>query len=186
MNDHLCQICSSTNHVDEHHLDCRRGAISPETVPLCRRCHQTYHIWGVGAFSPDTTAKAVEIENRRREILRSLPVDHPERRRAEHLGIIEPLKLEEVRRSRYWYRKWGIKPPRKERISREEITRLPFKLPRKPPLCGEDWLREHLNSHTPEEIQALAIEVSCDGRKVTRVEASSKRGTLKKMLREMR
>jgi len=179
----LCWVCGSGNHVDEHHIDCRKGELSSETVPLCRRCHQTYHIWGVGAFSPDTTEKALELENKRREILRSLPSDHPQRRRAEYLGKIQPLKLEDVRRSTYWYRKWGIKPPRKEKVI---AAVAPFKLPQNPPLCGEDWLREHLNDHTLEEIRTLAIEVSYGGRHLARVEVGSKRGALKKTLKEVR
>ncbi len=177
-----CWICNSDNHIDNHHYDCLRGVLSPETVPLCRRCHQTYHIWGVGAFSPDTTEKALEVENKRRDILRSLPPDHPQYRRAEHLGTLSPLKLEDVKRSGYWYRKWGIKPPRKERI-REKAVR--FTLPKWPPLCGEDWLREHLKDHPQEEIGALAIVVSYGGRQLATAEANSKKGTLRKILREV-
>jgi len=126
---------------------------------------------------------ALELENKRREILRSLPSDHPQRRRAEYLGKIQPLKLEDVRRSTYWYRKWGIKPPRKEKVI---AAVAPFKLPQNPPLCGEDWLREHLNDHTLEEIRTLAIEVSYGGRHLARVEVGSKRGALKKTLKEVR
>ena len=42
-------------------------------VPLCRRCHRTLHDWDIGTFSPDTTEKALEVENKRREI-RGLPI----------------------------------------------------------------------------------------------------------------
>lgn len=123
------------------------------------------------------------MENKRREILRSLPADHPEYRRAEYLGTLSPLKLEDVRRSGYWYRKWGIKPPRKERVKAKAVA---FKIPNDPPLCGEEWLRNHLNDHTSEEIGALAIEVSYGGRQLAPVEASSRRGVLQKALKEVR
>lgn len=175
-----CYICPSDKFVDDHHLDCLRGQLSPETVPLCRRCHVTYHTWGVGAFSPDTTEKALEVENKRREILRLLPSDHLQRHRAASLDELEPLKLEDVKRSGYWYRKWGIKRPKRER---ESGQRMPFKMPNSPPLCGKDWLTEHLADHTPEEIAALAIEVACDDRWPEPVTLVDKRGTLKKILR---
>jgi len=163
----VCWICGSGNHVDEHHLDCLRGKLSSETLPLCRRCHQTYHTWGVGAFSPDTTEKAVVVENKYREILRSLPADHPERLKAESRGQLNPLKLEEVKRSRYWYRKWGIKPPPREKqghIEQRHIVK--FRLPNSPPLCGEEWLSQHQRDFTPEDIAALGIEIACDGRQI--------------------
>lgn len=31
------------------------------------------------------------------------------------------------------------------------------------PLCGSEWLREHLRDHTHTEIEALTIELSIDG-----------------------
>jgi len=140
----------------------------------------TYHVWGVGAFSPDTTEKAMEVENKWREIMRSLPPDHPQRRRAEQLGQLSPLTLGDVKRSRYWYRKWHITPPR-----REVGTKLPsFKLPNSPPLCGEGWLARHLKDHTAQEIGALAIEVACDGRWLSPV-SMAERGKLRKMMREV-
>jgi len=159
-----------------------KGALSPETVPLCRRCHRTYHDWGVGAFSPDTTEKALEVENKRREILRSLPSDHPlyQSLRFSRQEAQTPLKLEDVRRSRYWYKKWGITPPRRERVKR-----VPLKMPSSPPLCGEDWLRTHLADHTPEEIAALAIEVGCDHRWLPPVSLAAKRGTVKATVRSL-
>lgn len=179
----LCWICSSDKYVDEHHYDCQRGKLSTETVPLCRRCHTTYHIWGVGAFSPDTTERALEVENKRREILRSLPPDHPEYRRAEYIGILSPLKLEDVERSPYWYKKWGIKPPRKER---EKAKAVAMRLPNSPPLCGDDWLEEHLNDHSLEEIGALTIQVSRDNKQLPTVSVADKKRTLKKMLKEVK
>ena len=178
-----CSVCSSNRFVDDHHYDCRGGELSPETLPLCRRCHQTYHIWGISAFSPDTTEKALVIENRRREILHSLPPDHPQRRRAQYLGELSPLKLEDVRHSRYWYRKWGIKPPRKEK-ERVFTQKMLFRLPMSPALCGEEWLCQHQKDYTPEEIGALTIEVAYDDRQLLPVSLADKRGVLKKVLRE--
>lgn len=139
-----CWICGSNKHVDEHHYDCEHGKISPETVPLCRRCHQSYHIWGLGAFSPDTTEKALEMENKRREILRSLPLSAPEYRRAEYLGILSPLRLEDIKRFDYWYKKHGIKREHSVPSAKAKGTQTPaypFHLPKNEPLCGWDWVQ---------------------------------------------
>ena len=87
----FCYICGSTHFVDKHHYDCKEGSISPETVPLCRRCHRTYHDWGIAAFSPDTTERALEVENKRRLIY--------------HLPL---MKMTDIQRSSYWGKKWGI------------------------------------------------------------------------------
>ena len=181
----LCWICSSGKHVDNHHYDCMKGQLSPETVPLCRRCHVTYHVWGVGAFSPDTTEKALEVENKRREILRSLPSDHPEYRRGKLLNILSPLKLEDVSRSRYWYKKWGITPPVRERVKAGAVARVPFKIPNGIPLCGNEWLYNHLHDYTPEEIGTLGIEVACGSRWLQLVSVADKKGTLKRILRQV-
>jgi len=180
-----CYICSSNKYVDGHHYDCQEGRLSPEKVPLCRRCHRTYHDLGVGSFSPDTTEKALEVENKRREILRSLPHDHLQYQRAEYLGILTPLKLEDVERSRYWYKKWGITPPRRERAKVEAGVKLPFRIPHSPPLCGEDWLYRHLRDYTPEEIGALAIEVACGDTWLPPVSLSDKKGKLRKIIKEL-
>lgn len=169
--------------MDNHHYDCLGGKLSPETVPLCRRCHQTYHVWGIGAFSPDTTEKALAVENKRREILRSLPPDHPQYRRASYLGILSPLRLEDVRHARYWYKKWHVTPPRKEKVKTEAVSEMSLKMPNSPPLCGDDWLNKHLNDHTPEEIGSLTIQVSYDNRQLPVVSVADKRRTLTKMLR---
>jgi hypothetical protein len=176
-----CYICSSDKFVDGHHYDCCYGKISPETVPLCRRCHRTYHTWGVGAFSPDTTGKALEVENKYREILRSLPVGHPFY--PIYRGDLSPMKLEDVKRSRYWYKKWHLTPP--PRLKRKKPSGvIAFRIPSNPPLCGEDWLREHLEDHTPEEIEALTIEIAFDNRWLQPVSVAAERG-LKKILKEL-
>ena len=91
-----CYICGSLRYVDQHHYDCKEGSISPETVPLCRRCHRTYHDWGIGSFSPDTTTKALEVENYRRKIY-NLPL----------------ITEADIHHTNYWRKKWGIRGKRK-------------------------------------------------------------------------
>ena len=169
----VCYVCSSEKFVDDHHYDCQRGKLSPETVPLCRRCHTTYHNWGIEAFSPDTTEKGLEIENKRREILRSLPVGHPSYQN------LPPMKLEDVKRSSYWYKKHHITRPKQVRPKRE----IPFRIPNNPPLCGEVWLEAHLTDHTSEEIEALTIEIARDERWLPPVSVASKRGTIKTIMK---
>lgn len=171
-----CYICPSDRFVDDHHYDCQYGKISPETVPLCRRCHSTYHTWGIGCFSPDTTEKALEVENRRREILQSLPTNHPSYRN------LPPMKLEDIERSNYWYKKHHITRP--SRLGRKKPSRvIPFILPGLPTLCGEDWLKEHLTDHSAKEIEALTIEIACDNRWLSPVSVADKRGTVKAIMR---
>jgi len=66
-----CYICgkeSAPAQTDKHHIDCAHGDLSDETVLLCRRCHRTYHDLGVEWFDDEYLDKAIEIENRRREI----------------------------------------------------------------------------------------------------------------------
>lgn len=174
----LCYICPSDKFVDDHHYDCLHGLLSPETVPLCRRCHVTYHNLGVGSFSPDTTEKALEVENRRREILRSLPSNHI------HYENLPPMKLEDIKHSRYWYKKWGIAPPIREK-EKALVRRTPFRMPNCPALCGDDWLRNHLNDYTPAEIEALAIEIACDNRWLPPVLVASKKGAVKALVRSL-
>lgn len=94
----LCYICPSNKYVDDHHVDCCEGKLSPETVPLCRRCHRTYHDLGVEWFDDEYLEKAIEIENRRREIFGQ-----------------PPMRREDVTRSDYWNKIHGkpkIKHPR--------------------------------------------------------------------------
>jgi hypothetical protein len=159
-----CYICGSDRFIDNHHFDCCEGELSPETVPLCRRCHRTYHDWGIGSFSPDTTDKALEMENRRREIL--------------HLP---QMKLEDVKRSGYWYKKHKIVPP--WRLGNKK--RIPFKIPNNPPLCSQDWLYAHLRDHTPEEIEALSIQITAIGKSLPPVKVSDKKGLVKTLIRSI-
>lgn len=91
-----CYICNSIKFLDRHHLDCQHGKISSETVSLCRRCHRTYHDWGLGSFSPDTTERALEVENKRRLIC--------------HLPL---MKMDDIERTSYWRKKHGLATRRK-------------------------------------------------------------------------
>jgi len=110
-----CEICGSNRFVDAHHYDCKEGKISPETIKLCRRCHRTYHDRGIEWFDDDKIDKAIEIENRRREIVYSNLVNP-----------IKPLillKREDIQRSDYWNKIHGIhkhrKPPRETKNERQ-------------------------------------------------------------------
>lgn len=88
-----CYVCSSEKFVDDHHYDCREGKLSLETVPLCRRCHRTYHNLGVDWFEDNFLDKAIEIENRRRQLWKP------------------PLQLmtrDDVRRSDYFNKVHGV------------------------------------------------------------------------------
>ena len=174
-----CFICGSENHIDNHHYDCCHGQVSAETVPLCRRCHTTYHVWGVGrcawgvgCFAPQHTAKALEVENRRREILRTLPADHI------HYRNLPELRLEDVEHSAYWYKKYGIKPPSSQSHRKERHYYMT-------PLCGEEWLLEHGNDHTTAEVEELGIRISVDGKKVAEIKAGEKKRTIKRLIREV-
>lgn len=108
-----CYICGSDKgKIENHHYDCREGTISPETVPLCRRCHFTYHTWGVEWFEDEYLDRAIEIENKRREIY----------------GWREaPMKREDVVRSPYWYKKHGKLKEKKKRV-KVKVEQLPLPL----------------------------------------------------------
>jgi len=172
-----CYICSSSKFVDNHHYDCLEGKLSPETIPLCRRCHRTYHDWGVGAFSPDTTERALEVENKRREILRSLPPEHP------FYNNLPSMKLEDVERSNYWYKKHGI--PRPSRLGKKHPTGVWLRIPSNP-LCGDEWLMLHQLDHSREEIEALTIEIACDNKWLPPVSVGDKKGMVKVLVKKLR
>ena len=90
----ICCICGSHRFVDAHHYDCCEGAISPETVLLCRRCHRTYHDRGIEWFDDEYLDKVIEIENKARRI-RYGNLSKP----------IKPLVLlsrDDIQRSDYW------------------------------------------------------------------------------------
>lgn len=99
-----CFICPSTKFVDDHHIDCKEGKVSPETVPLCRRCHRTYHDLGLEWFDDDLLPKAIELENKRRQLFGQAPV-----------------RREEIKRSNYYYSKHGIPRPALPRLIIENL-----------------------------------------------------------------
>ncbi len=103
-----CEVCGSDKFVDAHHFDCKEGRISYETINLCRRCHRTYHDRGVEWFDDDKIDKAIEIENKRRELVYANLVNTTK--------SLILLKREDIVRSDYWNIKHGIKkrrqPPR--------------------------------------------------------------------------
>lgn len=157
----VCYICGSDKYVDDHHIDCREGTRSPETVPLCRRCHRTYHMYrGIHMFDDEYLDKAIEIENKRREIWRE-----------------PPMKREDVKRSAYWNKTHGVKE-KKAKIdkgkSREDIVRLPHGTP----LCGWDWVKEHMNDKLP----VLAMTVSFNGSRIGEFASNTKRGGVKRAI----
>ena len=85
----VCSVCSGTKFVDDHHYDCCEGKMSPEIVPLCRRCHRTYHDRGVEWFEDEYLDRVIEIENKRRLI-----IGRP--------GVL--LRREDIVRTDYWYK----------------------------------------------------------------------------------
>lgn len=152
----VCYICPSNKYIEGHHLDCKHGELSPETVPLCKRCHRTYHDLGVEWFDDEFLDRAIEIENRRRQIV-----------------YVEPLILlrrEDVRRSGYFNKAHGIKPTKqKATFSRQGIE----------PLPGWEWYFEHHNDPPP----PWEMVIYCDGKKVAEVTDSLKRGEVRRIMR---
>jgi len=51
------------------------------------------------------------------------------------------------------------------------------------PLCGSDWLRQHLRDHTHADIEALAIEVSCNGHGFCTVRSGATKGTVRDLVK---
>lgn len=142
-----CYICPSTKFVDDHHIDCWEGKLSPETAPLCRRCHRTYHDLGVNYFDDEYLDKTIELENRRREIYNA-NLEYFEKERAARAPWKKPitplplLKRDDIKRSDYFNKKHGL-PETKER--RGSMTpAFTFHLPHGEPLCGWDWVHAHL------------------------------------------
>lgn len=132
-------------------------------MPLCRRCHRTYHDFGLSSFDDETLGKALEIENRRREILYSAL--------KEPTNPLQLLKREEVVRDRsdYWYKKHGLK--RHPTIPRIATVRRVNEVVRRGivPSCGWDWVYEHIEKVYPEQ----SITIS-NGQKSVTISAKDK------------
>jgi len=166
-----CYICPSTA-VDDHHIDCNGGKLSPETVPLCRRCHRTYHDRGLEWFDDDIIDKAIELENRRREIINSKTmVDKAE--------VI-------ANRSDYWYKKHGLTKPRtvgKAQSSIAEGVLRELRYRGTEPLCGKEWLANAL-ARVGTELFNQSMTIVYDGRVLGEFDASTKRGEIKRVMKE--
>jgi hypothetical protein len=133
----VCYICSSDKYIDEHHVDCQYGEVSPDTVPLCRRCHRTFHDLGVEWFDDEVLDRAIEVENMRRKIF-GKPL----------------LERKDIIRSDYWYKKHGIKrlhhlPGGGEVFLGRSI--LSIIRPGFDPLCGWPWLEANEGKEYPEQ-----------------------------------
>ena len=116
----VCYICSSGKYVDAHHYDCQEGRISPETVPLCRRCHRTYHDLGVEWFEDEYLDKAIEIENKRQQLVYD-SLKNPVR-------PLQLLKKEDIARSDYWNKIHGILKRRKGNRKQGNQLTLPLEV----------------------------------------------------------
>ena len=137
-----CYICPSTKFVDSHHVDCQEGKLSPEMAPLCRRCHRTFHDLGVDYFDDEYLDKVIELENRRRQIVYDSLKDPTK--------PLVLLKREDIKRSDYFNKKHGL-PETKEakekkgsKATRDFEKAFLFNLPRGVPLCGQQWVRDHM------------------------------------------
>ena len=113
-----CYICSSDKFVDDHHYDCREGTLSPETIPLCRRCHRTYHDRGIGWFDDEYLDKAIEIENKAREIHAKAGVRSKFHQPGKPLGV---MTREDVKRSDYWNKIHNVLPKKRKAVKQPDI-----------------------------------------------------------------
>lgn len=118
--ENICFICGSNRFVDAHHYDCKEGQLSSETIPLCRRCHRTYHDRGVEWFEDEYLDKAIDIENKRRQIVYN-SLTSPSKR-------LILLKRENIIRSDYWYKKHGITKKRVKQIANSESSQMVMEL----------------------------------------------------------
>jgi uncharacterized protein YlaI len=159
----VCYICGSSNHVDNHHIDYRRGKVSPEIVPLCRRCHRTLHDLGVEWFDDEFLDKAVKIDNKRREIWN-----------------LAPLSRDDIKRSEYYCKMHGIKV---EKIPKPSAyTSSTFIFPKGEPLPGWDWILSHLGDEYAEPI----MELYYDDQLIGTVTGKSKRGSVREIVKGLR
>lgn len=100
-------------------------------MPLCRRCHRTYHDFGVEWFDDELLDRAIEVENMRRKIFGE-----------------PPLERKDIVRSDYWYKKHGIRRPEPSRSFTHPRLMVG---PGIEPICGWDWLEENWNKEVPEQ-----------------------------------
>jgi hypothetical protein len=155
----ICYICFKAKRLDDHHIDCQEGTISPDTVPLCRRCHRTYHDLGTEWFDDEVLDRAIEVENMRRRIFG------------------EPfLEKRDIVRSDYWYKKHSIKRPESDKkvFENAPVVRLGIE-----PLCGWPWVEENRGKIYPEQ----GIVVFFNGKELLDMPSTStKRGLIRAVM----
>ena len=122
----LCYICLVDKQIDSHHIDCREGKLSPETVPFCRRCHRTYHDLGVEWFDDEYLDKTIEVENKRRQIVYAHLLNSVEE--PSQVKPLQLLKREDIKRSDYWNKIHGVLPKRKRVKEPVEQLTLPIEV----------------------------------------------------------
>ena len=108
-----CYICGSDKFVDNHHYDCKEGQLSPKTIPLCRRCHRTYHDRGVEWFDGEYLDKAIDMENKRRQLIYA-SLTCPSKR-------LVLLKREDIRRSDYWNKIHNVVRHKTKRVEESDL-----------------------------------------------------------------
>jgi len=116
-------------------------------------------------FDDDLLDKAIEVWNKTQALL-NRPL----------------ITKDEIVRSKYWLKKHGIKGGEDRRGS--QTPTFPFKLPNGEPLCGWDWVNEHLYDlldYVPRiEIVSPSLNLSVN------INSAKKMGEVSKTLREMR
>lgn len=199
-----CCICLSTTNLDDHHIDCNEGKLSPETVPLCRRCHRTYHDRGLKWFEDEFLDKTIELENRRREIVNSKKLTPPYQGISVPYGLcdISPLppvdKAEVIAsRSDYWYKKHGLTKPRTVSKARVKVMaeremrngnssgylgRLLKYQACMEPLCGKEWLAGEL-ARVGTKLYDQSMTIMYDGRVIGEFSLSTKRGEIRQTMK---
>jgi hypothetical protein len=162
----VCYICSSGQNIDDHHVDCQYGQVSPDTVPLCRRYHRTYHDLGVDWFDDELLDRAIEVENMRRKIF-GIPL----------------LKRKDIVRSDYWYKKHGIKRPHHLPGGGEVFLGRTVSLvkPGMEPLCGWSWLEANEGKVYPEQ----SIIVFFNNKELVAISSTAKKSGLIKAAMKM-
>ncbi len=103
-----CYICGATQPIDQHHVDCKSGYFSPETMHLCRRCHRTFHDLGIEWFDDIYLDRALVVENKHRL----------------YSGRAS-ITAKQIVRTNYWYKTHGGK----RKLKREPLPCLQLPLP---------------------------------------------------------
>lgn len=135
-------------------------------MPLCRRCHRTYHDLGLSWFDDELLDRAIEVENMRRQIYGEPPFDKN--------TLIRPD---------YWYTKHGIRRVGAPGVI--GVLDIPTKImqltrPGIEPICGMQWLLDHINLEYPEQ----SITVFFKGQELVAMPSTStRRGIIKSAMK---